>query len=68
MIITVTFARTNQSQQISLKKDVTIQKLLTHFSLKPDTCLALVDNQPVPIDDVLNDGQHVTLVEVTSGG
>ena len=66
--ITVTFARTNQSEQISLKKAATVQEVLRHFSMKSDTCLALIDNQPTPIDDELGEGQHVIIVEVTSGG
>jgi len=68
VMITVTFARSNQSRQVSLKEDATIQELLSHLCLRPDTCLALVDDQPTPIDSELNDGQHVTIIEVTSGG
>ena len=35
--VTVTFARTNQSKTVSLQKDATIQHLLEHLRLKPDT-------------------------------
>jgi sulfur carrier protein ThiS len=66
--VTVTFARTNQSKTVSLQKDATIQHLLEHLRLKPDTCLTLINNKPIPLDDNLDDGQNVTILEVTSGG
>ena len=66
--ITVTFARTNQSQQVSLQKDATIQRLLAQLGIKPDTCLTLINNQPTPLDSELHHNQHVTIIEVTSGG
>jgi len=66
--ITVTFARTNQSKTVSLHKDSTIQQLLAQLNIKPDTCLTLINNKPIPLDDNLYDGQNVTILEVTSGG
>jgi len=66
--ITVSFARTNQTLQVSLQKDSTIQNLLKHLSIKPDTCITLVNNKPTPLDETIIDGQKVMILEVTSGG
>lgn len=36
--------------------------------MKPDTIIMMNKNQPVPIDDPLNEEQELTIIQVSSGG
>ena len=66
--ISVILPRTNHEKTIDVKDNSSIQDVLKKLSLKADTCLTVIDNSPVPIDTILQKGQKITLVEVTSGG
>jgi sulfur carrier protein ThiS len=40
----------------------------TKETIKPDTLIVMSDNKPIPVDDVLNEGQELTIIQVASGG
>ena len=66
--ISVILPRTNQEKTMEVKEHASIQDVLTKLSINADTCLTIIENTPVPIDTILQKGQRITLVEVTSGG
>jgi len=66
--IEVQLPRSNKKERIQLNEDTSIIKILKKFNIKPDTCLTLINNKPVPMDTIMQDDQTLTLVEVTSGG
>ena len=68
MEIKVNISQTKEKRIIKLKKDSTIKSLLNKMNLKPDTLIVMTDNRPIPIDDILYDGQELTILHVASGG
>jgi sulfur carrier protein ThiS len=68
MKVTVTISRTHETKDIQLKPRSTVIDLLKKINLKPDTLIVMNNNTPVPIDDVLTDGQDLTILQVSSGG
>ena len=66
--IEVKLPRSNKKEQIKIEEDASILKILEKFNIKPDTCLTLINNKPIPVDTIIQDGQTLILVEVTSGG
>ena len=68
MKITITISRTREIEDIQLNKGSTVNDLLKKINLKPDTLIVMSNNTPVPIDDVLTDGQTLTILQVSSGG
>lgn len=68
MKITVKIKRVNETKHVELKEKSTIQELLEKINIKPDTVIVLSGNKPIPIDDILVDGQELTILQVASGG
>jgi len=68
MKVTITISRTRETEDIQLNKGSTVNDLLKKINLKPDTLIVMSNNTPVPIDDVLTDGQTLTILQVSSGG
>jgi len=68
MKITITISRTRETEDIQLNQGSTVNDLLKKINLKPDTLIVMHKNTPVPIDDVLTDGQTLTILQVSSGG
>jgi len=68
MKIKVKLSRTNETKEISLKIGSTVGELLEKIKLKPDTLIVISNNTPVPVDDVLNNDQELTIIQVSSGG
>jgi sulfur carrier protein ThiS len=66
--ITVNLARENTSKTINLQSGSTVDTLLKKMDLKPDTLIVTSDNQVIPVDDTLSDGQEITIILVSSGG
>ena len=68
MKIKVKLSRINKTKEVNLEKGSTIEELLRKINLKPDTLIVMSKDKPVPIDDTLNDGQELTIIQVSSGG
>ena len=68
MKIKVKLSRINKTKEVNLEKGSTIEELLRKINLKPDTLIVMNKDKPVPIDDTLNDGQELTIIQVSSGG
>jgi len=68
MEITIKMQRTQETKKIKLDNNSTIDDLLKKIDIKPDTVIVMHKNKPVPIDNVLKDGQEINILEVSSGG
>ena len=68
MIIRVNISRSDNIRDIKVEKDSTIQDLLDKLDLKPDTVIVLRDNIPIPVDEVLDGDQELSIIQVSSGG
>ena len=66
--ITAKILRTDNTKEIDLKKDSTVTDLLEKLNLKPDTLIVMRNNSPIPIDDIINDGDKLEIIQVSSGG
>ena len=66
--VTVILPRTKKEKIIKINDKTTLYNILEKLSIKPDTCLTLVDNKPIPIDTIVKNNQTIQLIEVTSGG
>ena len=42
--------------------------MLDKLNIKPDTVVTMIENKPIPIDEILSDGQELTIIHVSSGG
>ena len=68
MLIRVKIVRSNEIKKANIKKGSTIEDLLKKINLKPDTIIVMNKNHPIPIDDILNENQELTILQVSSGG
>ena len=68
MKIKVNIARSNETKTVTVDKDYKISDLLKDLEVKPDSTIIMINKKPVPIDSLLEDGQELTLIEVSSGG
>ena len=69
MKIKVTFTHSEETKTVILNdKKSNGLELLKKIDIKPDTAVLLVKNKPVPVDSELKDGQHLTLMNVSSSG
>jgi len=66
--IKVKLPRNKQLKEITIKEGSTVEDLLKKINIKPDTIIVMDKNQPVPTDDILNEGQELTILQVASGG
>ncbi len=68
MQITVKLLRTNDIKTVNIKNHATVIDLLRKLDIKPDTVIVTTKNQPIPIDEKLNENQEITIIQVSSGG
>ncbi len=68
MKISVTILPDNLLKEVEIKSGSKIFDLIKKIHLKPDTLIVLKDNKPIPIDDILSEGQKLTILQVASGG
>ena len=66
--IRVKLSRTKEIKKIDLKTGSTVGELLQKIRIKPDTIIVMSGDTLIPVDDVLNDGQELTIIQVSSGG
>jgi len=68
MKISVTILPDNLLKEVEIKSGSKIFDLIKKIHLKPDTLIVLKDSKPIPIDDILSEGQKLTILQVASGG
>ena len=68
MEIKAKLLRTKETRKIDLETGSTVEYFLKKIKLKPDTLIVMSNNKPIPVDDVLNEGQELTIIQVASGG
>ena len=68
MKIKVNILRKKETKQLNLGNGATVDDVLNKLSFKPDTIIVMSNNLPIPIDNVLEDGQELTIIQVSSGG
>ena len=68
MKIKVKLARTNEIKKLDLETESTVHDAIKKINLKPDTVIVMNKNKPIPIDDKLEDGEELTIIQVSSGG
>jgi len=68
LIIRVNISRSDDIKKIKVNKNSTIQDLLDILDLKPDTVIILRNNIPIPVDEILDKDQELSIIEVSSGG
>ena len=61
-------SRTKETRKINVETGSTVEYLLKKIKLKPDTLIVMSNNKPIPVDDVLNENQELTIIQVASGG
>jgi sulfur carrier protein ThiS len=66
--ISVKISREKEKKEIDLKEGSAVIDLLKKLNLKPDTLIVLNNNIPIPIDEVLEDKQNLSIILVSSGG
>jgi len=66
--IKIKLSRTNETKEIELQTGSTVNDVLKKINLKPDTVIVMSNDKPVPVDEVLIDGQDLTILQVSSGG
>ena len=68
MNITVTLSKTKEKIKLEFEKVLTVEQVLKKLNLKPDTVIVMSKNRPIPIDDEIEDGLELTILQVSSGG
>ena len=68
MIIRINLSRNNETKDIEVQTGSTVNDVLKKINLKPDTVIVMDKDKPIPIDDVVVDGQDLTILQVSSGG
>ena len=68
MKISVKILPSKSYKEININPGLRIYDLIKEFQLKPDSIIVLEDNNPIPVDNILSNGQKITLLKVASGG
>ncbi|MBN2065536.1 MAG: MoaD/ThiS family protein [Candidatus Thermoplasmatota archaeon] len=68
MKVTITFSRLKKSQDIEISPGSTISDVLKKLNLKPDALIVMNNDTPLPIDHEVTKNQHLTIIQVASGG
>ena len=68
MKITVKILPVNSLKEVEIKAGSKVYDLLKEMNLKPDGVIALRNNVPIPVDDVLSEDQELSIIQVASGG
>lgn len=68
MKISVTILPDNSLKEVEIKSGSKIFDLIKKIHLKPDALIVLKDSKPIPIDEILSEGQKLTILQVASGG
>jgi len=59
----------NKTTALDFKvESATVMDVLSRLNIKPDTVVVIKDNDPIPIDEDVNDGDKLKIIKVASGG
>jgi sulfur carrier protein ThiS len=68
MKVRVELSRTNEKKEVELKKDSKILDLLEKIGIKPDTAIVMKNKKLLPVDDVIEDNESLTILHISSSG
>jgi sulfur carrier protein ThiS len=54
--------------ELEVDDNSTAYDILKKLELTPDTMIVLRDDQPIPIDEELNENDKIKIIQVISGG
>jgi len=57
-----------ETRTLRLSKNATVETAILALNLFPDAWLAIRGDFPLPLDEILNDGDDIKLIAVVSGG
>jgi sulfur carrier protein ThiS len=57
-----------ETKVLVLDDDSTVERAIREAGLLPDGWLAVRGNEPLPLDERLEDGDEIDLISVVSGG
>ena len=59
----------NKTTALDFKvESATVMDVLSRLNIKPDTVVVIKDNDPIPIDEDVKDGDKLKIIKVASGG
>jgi len=59
----------NKTTALDFKvESATVMDVLSRLNIKPDTVVVIKDNDPIPIDEGVKDGDKLKIIKVASGG
>ncbi len=67
-MITVTVILSGKERKVEIAKDKCIEDLFAKLKLFPDAYIALIGDRPVPLTQILHDGDRLRILKVASGG
>ena len=68
MKVKVKLLRTGETKEIEILEGSLVKDLLAKINIKPDTSIVMIEERPVPIDELLTNGKELTIIQVSSGG
>ena len=69
MIVTVHLLPTRkETKRINLEKGSSVEQAIRMLGLFPDQWIPVRNDQPLPLDEELEDGDELRLISVVSGG
>ena len=68
MKVTVTIFPSNTIKTVDIAKGKTVEYMIRKINLKPDGIIVLRDKTPIPIDESLEQEEHLQILKVASGG
>ena len=68
MKIKVKILPENSTKEIDLNPGSKVYDLLKKIQRRPDSVIVLKGNTPIPVDDILDDKQEISILQVASGG
>jgi sulfur carrier protein ThiS len=67
-IMHITVIQGREEQAIDVQEGSTPLDIIRQLALAPDAFLVLRERSPIPVDEVLTDGDSIRLIRVASGG
>ncbi|UCD13207.1 MAG: MoaD/ThiS family protein [Thermoplasmatales archaeon] len=58
----------NSTKEIELNPGSKVYDLLKKIQRRPDAVIVLKDKAPIPVDEILDDRQEISILQVASGG
>ena len=58
----------NEKRDIEITGDTTPFDILKHFDQNPDVIIVVRNSTPIPLDETLNSGDTIKLIQITSRG